>query len=85
MRLVPYEKEKLGELKRGGHGKSDIFTILNEFANSDLNCVKIEEWTQKTANGCYTSIHRSISRYKMTGIKVVKRKDEVFLVKIIPE
>lgn len=85
MRLIPYEKEQLGELRKGGYNKSDIFTTLNEFANSDLNCVKIEGWTQKNAVGCYTSFHRSISRYKMTGIRVVKRGDEVFLVKIIPE
>lgn len=85
MRLTPYEKEKLGELMKESRGKSDIFAILNEFANSDLNCVKIEDWTQKTATGCYTSFHRSITRYRMTGIRVVKRGNEVFLVKVLPE
>ena len=82
MRLVPYDKKKLGNLRARGC-KSNIFSILEEFANSDLDCVKIEGWTQKNAIGCQTSFIRSIKHYNMTNIRVVKRGEEVYLVKKI--
>lgn len=83
MRLTPYEKQKLGNINKRGRTGNYLFELLEEFANSDLDCVKVEEWTHKNATGCVTSLYRAIKRYNKTGIRVIQRRDEVYLIKDI--
>lgn len=83
MKITPYDINKLGTMK--GYAKSDNLRLLEEFVNSDLDCVKIEDYPHKRAAGCYTSFYSAIKRYNMTGVKVCTRGEDVFLVKVKPE
>lgn len=78
MKLVPYNKDDL-RIKRS---YTDNYKILMEFAESDLDCVKLEGWTQKNAKSAQQSMWNSIRRYHLYGIKVVVRGNNVFLLKV---
>lgn len=79
MKLIPYKKENLTNVKY--YKKSDILVLLEEFAESDLDCVKVEGWTHKNASSCMSSFRNAIARYKMANIRCVARDKEVFLIK----
>lgn len=81
MKLTPYKKEKLTNIN--GYKQTELQKILDEFAESDLDCVKVEGWTHKHATSCMSSFRNAILRYKKTGIKCLVRDDEVFLIKEI--
>lgn len=78
MKITPYDREKLGKTRRPG---SNV-RILEEFANSEYDCVKIEGWTHKTSDGCTNSLNMSIKRANMHGIKAITINKEVFLIKV---
>lgn len=61
--------------------KSGNLKLLEAFADSGLECVKVEGWTQKTAFICAASIRSSIERYHMDNFDCVSRNGEVFLIR----
>lgn len=79
MNLVPYDLNKINN--PNGYKYSKNHKIITEFAESDLDCVKVEGWTHRTAEGCTWSLNNSIRCYKVGGIKAITRKGEVFLIK----
>ena len=56
--------------------------ILEEFQNSEFDCVKVLAWNNSSAHSCVNSLNASIKRFKLLGLKAITRKDEVFLIKI---
>lgn len=81
MKLVPYEMEKLGPIRRR---YSENRRILEEFVESGLNCAEIENFTQKSAQSAQSSLIGSIKRYKITTVQVAVRKNRVFLIRKKP-
>lgn len=79
MTLVPYSKKELGEI---GYEKTSNLKILEEFIRSDLDCARVDGYTQRSASICVNSLRASIKRFGMHRIMVIKRKDNVFLVKV---
>ena len=79
MRLEKCKMEDLGSrsLKRTRNLK-----VLEEFANSDMQCTEVKEFTNKNAKSCRNSLDISIKRFHMTGIKTIERKGKVYLVKV---
>ena len=80
MKIVPYDLKKID--KADGYKKSNNQKIIEEFLESDLDCAKIENWTQKSAMSCAGSLNRSIVKYKMTGARAISRNGEVFLIRV---
>lgn len=81
MKLVPYEVENIP-----GHSmytKTKNLKLLEEFVNSGLDCAEVKDYTQKNATVCATSLAASIKNFRMTGVRVIQRKDRVFLIKNI--
>ena len=78
MKLVAYDKEKLN---LGMYKKTKNLKILNEFINSDMDCARVEGYSNVNAASCASSLKRSVDRFRMTGIEVFVRKGEVYLVK----
>lgn len=79
MKMIPYDVNKLGGKK--WYARSDNFQTLMEFASGNLDCVKIEGYPQKNAAICCTSLRQSIKRYRIHGVQVIMRRDNVFLIK----
>lgn len=79
MRLTPYKKEEMHNI--GGYKKTEMQMLLEEFAESDLDCAKVEGWAHKNASSCMSSFRSAINRYKMTGIRCMVRNKEVYLIK----
>ena len=79
MKLVPYDLKKIDNAN--GYKKSKNQKIIEAFLESDLDCAKIEEWTQKSAVGCAGSLNRSIEKYNMTGARAISRNKDVFLIR----
>lgn len=77
MNLVPYDARKIRTRKYGCNQ-----AIFEEFLNSELECVKIENYSHKNVNSCYSSLRSSLIGADLTGsIRVVMLKREVYLIK----
>lgn len=80
MKLVPYDIKKIS----GSVYRSDNRSIIEEFIHSPYECVKIEDYSHKSAESCRASLNKSVHNFGYEDkITVTRRKDEVFLVKII--
>lgn len=78
MKLVPYDIKKIS----GTVYQSDNRSIIEEFVHSPYDCVKIEDYTHKSAESCRASLRNSIHHFGYDDkILVTRRKDEVFLIK----
>ena len=66
---------------RNGFKATRNLNILTEFIESGMDCAKIEDYTQREARYCATSLNNSIKRYHMTGVRAVMLDHEVYLVK----
>lgn len=79
MTFSAYDINKINE--RGIYTKSGNQTLLEAFADSGLDCVKVEGWTHKNAGSCAASIRNSIERFHMNNFNCVARGGEVFLIR----
>ena len=61
--------------------KTDNMKLIEEFANSSLDCAKVEGWTQKSATGCAGSLNKTIKLLHKNNMKAISQHGEVFLVK----
>lgn len=78
MKFVPYERKNLKRVYRPGPNQE----LLLEFANSGLDCAKIEGFTHKNAKICQSNLRTSAKRIGLGNtIKVTVRGEEVFLVR----
>lgn len=80
MKLIPYDIDKLEG--RSYYKKSENFRILEEFTNSDMECAKIEDFSQASAMHCVSSLKGSIKRYRFSGVAAMVRKGEAYLIKV---
>lgn len=63
------------------HGvKGHNMKFIEDFANSGLKCVKIEEYPHKTANSCQWSLIMAVKRLNKPHIKVRLLNNEVYIV-----
>lgn len=77
MKLVPYEAKNIKHYK-----STKNLEILEEFIKSDMSCAKLEGYTQKNAKSCQSSLIASIRNFRIHGVKVLVRKDDVILLKV---
>ena len=78
MKLVPCDRKEVGNIYK----PTKNFDLLQEFASSDLDCVRVI-YDCKNAEYAVNSIRESIKRFRMDGIRAIKRKDKVYLIKDI--
>ena len=79
MRLVSCSISEIAERR----SYSNNLKILKEFSESELKCARVEDWTQKNANSCVSSLKNSIKLYKYDKtISAFTRLGEVYLTKI---
>lgn len=76
------EKWDINELKNVRSKYGNNLLILEEFANSDLECARVHGYTCKNAQVCASSLNVSIKRYRMFGIRAICRKGMVFLIRV---
>lgn len=80
MRLVECDINKV-DLK-SYKSKCKWLKIIDEFVESDVKCCRIEDYTNKSAASCESSLNHAIKRYNKKGIKAVIRNGEIYLVRI---
>ena len=78
MNLVAYDRKKL-DVRSYVYGKN--MELIEEFRDSDLDCVKVEGWTHKNAGICAGALNDSIKRCKAFTIRAISRNGEVYLIK----
>lgn len=81
MYLTPANKNDLKHHRY--YVKSKNFILLEEFANSEHECVKIEGAREhyRSLNTAQTSFSNSIKHYRFSNIKCVTFNGEVYLIK----
>lgn len=80
MKLIKADMKDLVYVKRP---YSDNYRLLCEFKDSNDEIVEVKEYTQKSGMSCASSLYGTTQRYKelFGNIKVLSRKDRVFLLK----
>lgn len=78
MRLVKAERPRKPYIPRTENRK-----ILEEFIASDCDCCEVLDYTAATAYGAASSLNRSISWYRLGGIKAIVREERLYLIKLI--
>lgn len=78
MKLVPYDAKEIIK----GYKLCKNQRLIQEFLNSGLDCAKLEDFPQKDAKGCASSLSISLKRMGINNVKVCSRKGNVFLLKI---
>ena len=79
MKLTSYDKNNF---ERKFYKKTNNMAIIEEFVNSEYDCVKVEGWTTQSADGCTTSLNNTIKRMNIGGIRAFTKRGEVFLIKL---
>lgn len=80
MRLVECDKSEIN--LKNYKKKTRWLEVIDEFMESDVKCCRIEDYTNKSAASCESSLNHAIKRYNKKGIKAVIRNGIVYLVKI---
>lgn len=75
---MKFTKYKFEEIKPSIRAK--WFNLLMDFQNSGIKFAKLEDWKHQTAESCQSTIIASCKYYKITHIKAVIRRGEIFLV-----
>ena len=76
--LTPVRKEDIE-----GYKPTKVFAILQEFANSGYEAVRVDGHDYKNAFICAQAFNKSAQRFNMIGIKAITRKEAVYLIKEI--
>lgn len=76
MKMVPYDAKKLNRYYKSCSNQE----ILEQFIDSDLDCVRIDDYPHKNAAICRNSLALSIKRFGF-NITAIRRGNDVFLVK----
>ena len=79
MKLTPCNISELGLSKE--EKKSENQKILEEFVASGLPCCKVVEYHQRNAAAAQTSLYSSAKRYFGDKVTVIRRGDNVYLVR----
>lgn len=61
--------------------RSKWLKLIDDFLESDMDCVRIEDYTNKDKDSCYAALYNAIKRYRKSGIRLVMRNGEVYLIK----
>lgn len=56
--------------------------MLEEFLESDMDCAKVEEYTNKDAKSCVGALYLAIKRFRMTGVRAALCNGEVYLIRV---
>lgn len=79
MYLTPAKLSDLGTCYKRGNNQE----IIEEFANSGNECMKIEGWAHKNAAICARAMNRSIqSCGYYSAIRATQKGNDVYLVKL---
>lgn len=79
MKLQACTKEDIGRMR--AYSSTENRRILEEFAESGLDCAKVVDFAHKSAYSCTHALNASIKRYRMFSYVAVARKGEVFLIR----
>jgi len=77
MRLTPASREEV----RGHYRRSENLKLLDEFANSGMDCAKIEDLGERDACQIAGSLRNSVKRYGFNSIVIAARDGVVYLLK----
>ena len=79
VKLVKWDVNNVA--KPNGFRRTPNQKLIEDFANSAMDCAKVEGFTQKDAMVCAASLNVSIKNMRKSGIRAISRRGEVFLIK----
>lgn len=79
MKLQACNREDVGRLRT--YSVSENRRLLEEFANSGLECAKVTDFTHRDAYVCANALRNSIRTYRMFSYTAVVRGGEVYLLR----
>ena len=82
MRLIPRNVNEIPSHTRIGFKPTANYKLLTEFVESDHECVELVDYSYSNRKSAQNSLAASVRRFKISSVKVVVRKERVFLVKV---
>lgn len=79
MKIVPVDETTLGKCIR--KERCNLDKLINEFRDSNYDCVEVKEYPHKTAQSCWNSIKVHLRRNKIYTVQPMLRGNRIFLVK----
>lgn len=80
MRLVPYD---MNQFKKEVRPYTNNMKFIEQFYDSDLTCVKVEDYTHKNAKTCANCLYTACKILRLEDrIKVRTFGENVFLIKV---
>lgn len=81
MKMIPIDVNDIPEIGSLYYKQTKNHKLLTDFLESGLDCVELVDHDYNSANSAYTSLTRSMQRFGIHGIRIIVRKDRVFLVR----
>lgn len=81
MKLTKCDVNEFKEKYKKYYKKSKWQEVLENFLESDMDCVKVEDYSNKDAKSCATALGTAIKRFHMTGVRSVLCDGEVYLIR----
>lgn len=78
MKLVPYDRNKIDNVN---FVKTKNYKLLLEFVESNELCARVDDHDCAKASYCAASLQASIKRFNINNVRVMLRKDKVFLIR----
>lgn len=66
---------------KNGYKRTKNFEFIMKFLESGMDCVKVEEYTNKDAKSCASALNISIKKFNLTGARAILSNGEVYLVR----
>lgn len=81
MKLIPINRNEIPDVYSTGYKKTKNFAMLNEFIESGMDAVRIDAHNWKTAQSGAANLRVAIKRFGFSGICVLSRGDNIYLIK----
>lgn len=81
MKFTPVDKQVIDGLYRK-ENSTDLSMFIDNFRESEYECVEVTDFTHKSAKSCYQSLHSHLRRHRIGTVKCMLRDNRVFLIKV---
>lgn len=81
MKLTPMNRQDIGI----GYRHTKLFALLQEFANSEHDAVRVDNHHYKNMVSAVNTINKSVKRFNMNGIRAASKGGKLYLIKEIGE
>lgn len=82
MKIIPRNVNEIPKTEWIGFKPTSNYTLLTEFVESGHECVELVDYHYSDSKSAQNTLTMSARRFNIGSVKVIVRKERVFLVKV---